>query len=88
MVVLTQLPLQSLLRTLDYTSRIAKWRTMLGAYDVKYIPWIAIKGQVVVDFVAEFTKGTFSEKEKALGDMTTSAMVILPWEVYIDGAAN
>ena len=61
---------------------------MLGAYDVKYIPWFAIKGQVVVDFVAEFTKGTFSEKEKALGDMTTLAMVILPWEVYIDGAAN
>lgn len=48
----------------------------------------AIKRQVLVDFVAEFTEGTMSEEEKALGVMTTSAMVILPWEVYTDGAAN
>ena len=37
-VVLTQLPLQALLRKSDYTSRIAKWGTKLGAYDVKYMP--------------------------------------------------
>ena len=68
--------------------RIAKWGTMLGAYDVKYMPWIAIKGQVLVDFVAEFTEGTMNEEEKALGVMVTSAMAILPWEVYTDEAAN
>ena len=38
--------------------------------------------------MAKFTEGTFNEEEKALSVMTTSAMVILPWEVYIDGAAN
>ena len=43
-VVLTQLPLLALLRKSDYTSRIAKWGTMLGAYDVKYMPRTAIKG--------------------------------------------
>ena len=37
-VVLTQLPLQALLRKLDYTGKIAKWGTMLGTYDVKYMP--------------------------------------------------
>ena len=42
----------------------------------------------MVDFVAKFTEGTFSEEEKALSVMTTLAMVILPWEVYTDGAAN
>ena len=30
-VVLTQLPLKSLLRSADYTGRIAKWVTILGA---------------------------------------------------------
>ena len=88
MVVLTQLPLQTLLRKSDYTGRIAKWGTMLGAYDVKYMPRTAIKGQVLADFIAEFIEGTVSEEEKALGVMTTSALVILPWEVYTDGAAN
>ena len=36
-VVLTQLPLKSILRSVDYTGRIAKWGTMLGAFDIKYM---------------------------------------------------
>ena len=32
-VVLTQLPLRSLLRSADYIGRIAKWGTILGAFD-------------------------------------------------------
>ena len=87
-MVLTQLPLQALLQKSDYTSRIAKWGTKLGAYDVKYMPQIGIKGQVLAGFMAEFTEGTVSEEEKALGVMHTLAMVIPLWEVYIDGAAN
>ena len=80
--------MKTLLRKSDYTGRIAKWGTMLGAYDVNYMSQTAIKRQVLVDFVAEFTEGMMSEEEKALGVMTTSAMVILPWEVYTDEAAN
>ena len=38
MVVLTQLPLKSILRSTDYTGRIAKWDTILGAFDIKYMP--------------------------------------------------
>lgn len=37
-VVLTQLPLQALLQKLDNMGRVAKWRAMLGAFDVKYMP--------------------------------------------------
>ena len=37
-VVLTQLPLKFLLRSADYTRRIAKWGTILGAFDIKYMP--------------------------------------------------
>ena len=87
-VVLTQLPLQAFLRKSDYIGKIAKWGTMLGAYDVKYMPRTAIKGQALADFVAEFTEGTFSEEEKALSVMTTSAVVILPWEVYTNRATS
>ena len=42
-VVLTQLPLQSLFRKADYTGRIAKWGTILGAFDIKYMPRSFIK---------------------------------------------
>ena len=56
MVVLTQLPLKSILRSADYTGRIAKWGTILGAFDIKYMPCTSIKGQVLADLVAEFAE--------------------------------
>ena len=55
-VVLTLLPLKSILRSTDYTGRIAKWGTILGAFDIKYMPRTSIKGQVLVDLVAEFAE--------------------------------
>ena len=55
-VVLTQLPLKSVLRSTDYTKRIAKWSTVLGAFDVKYMPRTSVKGQVLTDLIAEFAK--------------------------------
>ena len=55
-VVLTQLPLKSILRTVDYTGRIAIWSTILRAFDIKYMPRTAIKGQVLADLVDEFAE--------------------------------
>ena len=43
-VVLTQQLLESVLRTTDYTRRIAIWNTVLEAFDIKYIPRTSIKG--------------------------------------------
>ena len=56
MVILTQLPLKSILRSADYTRRIAKWGTMLGAFDIKYMPHTSVKGQVLANLVAEFAE--------------------------------
>ena len=50
-VFLTQIPLQALLRKSDFTRRMAKWGTILGAFDIKYLPRIAIKEQVLVDLL-------------------------------------
>ena len=43
-VVLTQLPLKAILRNADYTRRVAKWGTILRAFDIKYMPRTSIKG--------------------------------------------
>ena len=43
-MVLTQLPLQSLHRKADYTRRISKWGIVLGAFNIKYMPRNSIKG--------------------------------------------
>ena len=53
--ILTEYPLQSLLKRSDFTSRIAKWGIRLESFDLKYRPRISVKGQVLADFVAEFS---------------------------------
>ena len=43
-IVLAQLPLKTILRSADYTGRIAKWGTILGVFDIKYMSCTSIKG--------------------------------------------
>ena len=69
------------------------WSALLGAFDIKYMPRSSIKGQVLVDLVAEFAEPsveTVTEKKdmdgKSVG--TISAGGTLHWKVYVDGAAN
>ena len=92
-VVLTHLPLKSVLRSVDYTGRIAKWGTILGAFDIKYMPRTSIKGQVLADLVAEFTEcpGEMEGESKKLDERSigvTSVQCPMPWELYVDGAVN
>ena len=92
-VVLTELPLKTLLRSVDYTGRIAKWGTILGAFDIKYIPCTSVKGQVLTDLVAEFAKSPYKKEVetqhmdgKLVGTITRQEPLV--WKVYVDGAAN
>ena len=92
-VVLTQLPLKAILRSVDYTGKIAKWCMILGAFDIKYVPCTSVKGQVLVDLVAEFAKSPLEEVTGAQHMDGKSVGMIsqqgpLPWKVYFDGAAN
>ena len=42
--------------------RIAKWGTILGAFDIKYMPRTSIKGQVLADLVVEFIESLFKKE--------------------------
>ena len=92
-VVLTQLPLKSVLRTADYIGRIAIWNTILGAFDIKYMPRTSIKGQVLADLVAEFTEPLVEivAEERNMDGKPVGA-ISMPgppcWKVYVDGATN
>ena len=92
-VVLTQLPLKFVLRTADYTGRIALWNTILRAFDIKYMPRTSIKGQVLADLVAEFAEPPVEiVTEQRNVDEKLVSVIFAPgipcWKVYIDGAAN
>ena len=92
-VILTQLPLSSILQNTDYMRRIAKWGTVLEAFDIKYMPRISVKGQVLINLVAEFVEPPLEEVAapqsidgKSVG--TISLQEPLFWKVHVDGAAN
>ena len=92
-IILTQLPLKSILRSADYTRRIAKWGTILGTFDIKYMPCTSIKGQILADLVVEFAEGLAEDesKEHCMGEKSVglvTAQKPLQWKVYVDGAAN
>ena len=93
MVVLTQLPLKPVLRSADYIGRIAKWGTILGVFDIKYMPRISIKGQVLADLAAEFVEcpEEMEGENQKLGERSISVVSVqcpMPWELCVDGAAN
>ena len=66
---------------------------ILGAFDIKYIPRISVKGQVLADLVAKFAE--FPEKidvkqygmdKKSVGLISTQDTS--SWKVYVDESAN
>ena len=66
-VVITQLPLKSTLRCTDYIGRIAKWGTVLGASNIKYMPRTFIKGLVLASLVARFVESPLEKEVKNQG---------------------
>ena len=92
-VVLTQLPHKAILRSANYTGRIAKWGTILGAFDIKYMPRTSFKRQILANLIAEFAEG-FVENESNEHRMDEKSVGLIAaqdpsqWKVYVDGAAN
>ena len=61
-IVLTQLPLKSLLRSVDYTGRVTKWSMILGIFDIKYMSCTSVKGQVLANLIVEFAETPLEDK--------------------------
>ncbi|XP_075645518.1 uncharacterized protein LOC142616581 [Castanea sativa] len=57
----------------------AKWGTRLGSFDIKYKSRNSVKGQVLADFIAEFTSRATS---------ITGLVEVRPWRVFMDGMSN
>ena len=55
-VVLMDQPLKRVMSSLEAAGRMALWAIELSEFDVQYHPRTAIKGQIVADFIAEYTQ--------------------------------
>ena len=76
-VVLTDRPLRRVMTNPNAVGRLALWAIELSEFDIQYRPRTAIKGQVVADFIAEFTH---NEEKGAEGHSR--------WSVHTDGSSN
>ena len=54
-IVLTDKPLRWAMSNPEAAGRLALWAIELNEFDIQYRPRTAIKGQIVADFIAEFT---------------------------------
>ena len=55
-VVVVSAPLSDVIQNRDASGRVAKWATELMVCHIMYVPRTAIKSQVLVDFIAEWTE--------------------------------
>ena len=54
-IVMIDLPIRKTLNKIDVARRLVQWAIEFGQFDIEYRPWVAIKVQVLADFIAEFT---------------------------------
>nr|XP_023923925.1 uncharacterized protein LOC112035325 [Quercus suber] len=65
-IVLTDKPLRREMSNPKAAGRLALWAIKLSEFDIQYRPRTTIKGQVVANFIAEFTNGEDKEANKCL----------------------
>lgn len=54
-IVLTDKPLKRAMSSLEAAGQMALWEVELSEFDIWYYPHTTTKGQVVADFITEFT---------------------------------
>ena len=75
--VLIDKPLRRAMSNPKAAGRLTLWAIKLSEFDIQYRPQTAIKGQIVADFIAEFTH-----------DEDKGAEESPHWSIYIDGSSN
>ena len=74
-------PMKQVLHKPETSGRLMKWAIELSEFDIRYKPKTAIKGQVLADFVMEFTLAEPAENTQASTDLPI-------WKLSLDRATN
>jgi len=76
-IVLTDKPLRRAMSNPEAIRQLALWAIKLNEFDIQYRPRTAIKGQVIADFIVEFTNGEDKGADKCPR-----------WSIHIDRSSN
>ena len=77
----TEYPMKQVLHKPETSGRLMKWAIELSEFNIRYKPKNAIKGQVLADFVMEFTSAEPAENAQTMTDLPV-------WKLSVDGASN
>ena len=77
----TEYPMKQVLHKPETSGRLMKWALELSEFDIRYKQKTAIKGQVLADFIMEFTPVELAEDTRAPPDLPIS-------KLFVDRAAN
>ena len=77
----TKYPLKQVLHKPETLRRLMKWAIELSEFDIIYKLKTAIEGQVLADFVMEFTSTEPAENTQTMTDLPV-------WRLSVNGAAN
>ena len=77
----TKYPMKQVLHKPETSGRLMKWAIELSEFDIRYKPKTTIKGQILADFIMEFTSAELAEATQLTSDLPI-------WRLSVDGDAN
>ncbi|KAL6566463.1 hypothetical protein OROGR_002078 [Orobanche gracilis] len=75
--VLTSYPLKQIMHRPDVSVRMIKWAVELSQFDLTFEPRTSMKGQILADFIAEFTSPITKFEEPSQ-----------EWSLYVDESST
>nr|CAN81979.1 hypothetical protein VITISV_032721 [Vitis vinifera] len=78
-IVLTDQPLRNILHKPDLTGRMLQWAIELSEFGIEFQPRLAMKGQVMADFVLEYSRRPSQHDESSKKEW---------WTLRVDGASR
>ncbi|XP_034679904.1 uncharacterized protein LOC117909968 [Vitis riparia] len=78
-VVLTDQPLCNILHKPDLTGRMLQWAIELSKFGIEFQPKLSMKGQVMTDFVLEYSRRPIQREESSKKEW---------WTLRVDGASR
>ncbi|GKA43923.1 reverse transcriptase domain-containing protein [Tanacetum coccineum] len=86
--VITDQPIKNILNNTETSGKLAKYAVELGAYNIKFIPRNAVKGQVLADFLLEAPEGTREELYFRIPEVPVEKDDTESWTLFTDGASS
>nr|CAN64615.1 hypothetical protein VITISV_036196 [Vitis vinifera] len=78
-IVLTDQPLRNILHKPDLTGRMLQWAIELSEFGIEFQPRLSMKGQVMADFVLEYSRRPSQNHESSKQEW---------WILRVDGASS